>query len=122
MTCPTCGMILKIPGEATEFSCWYCGSVYHPRERTLSSTISHFNLVETEQELSKLKSFKLTKLNELGFCLDEIIRLRSRAGEELLSRRKKLEEEILDINLAIHSKESTLSISRQVTRHGYTME
>ena len=122
MTCPTCGMILKVPGNATEFSCWYCGTVYHPRERDLTTTISRLNLVESEQELSRLKSSKTKKLDELGRCLDEIIRMRSRVHEELLSRRQKLEEEILDISLAIHTQESALSISRQVANRGFLAE
>ena len=122
MTCPTCGMILKVPGNATEFACWYCGTVYHPHERDLANTLSRFNLIETEQELSRLKSSKFKKLNELGRCLDEIIRMRGGVHPELLSLRQKLEEEILDINLMIHTKESTLSISRQVANRGYLAE
>ncbi len=122
MTCPTCGMILKVPGDATEFTCWYCGTVYHPREWNLAATLSRFNLVETEQELSRLKSSKVKKLDELGRCLDEIIRMRGGVHSELLTLRQKLEEEILDINLNIHTKESTLSISRQVANRGYLAE
>jgi hypothetical protein len=120
MTCHTCGMILKIPGNATEFSCWYCGTGYHPRETNLASTLSRIGLLEAEAELNRLKSSKSTKLQELGRCLDEIIRMRSSARQDLLNHRQSLEEEILDINLSIHTQESTLSISRQVASRGYT--
>ena len=112
MTCHTCGVILKIPGDAPEFSCWYCGTVYHPRERDLGTTLSRLGFFQAEEDLTRLKSFKVTKLDELGKCLDEIIRLRSGARQDLLLRRKQLEEEILDINLNIHMKESALKLSR----------
>jgi hypothetical protein len=119
MTCHTCGMILKIPGNATEFSCWYCGTGYHPREVNLVTTLSRMGLFEAEEELKRLKSSKSTKLEELGRCLDEIIRLRTSVRQDLLTRRQSLEEEILDINLSIHTQESTLTISRQMANRGY---
>lgn len=118
MTCHTCGMILKVPGTATEFSCWYCGSVYHPHETNLVTTLSRFGLLEAEEELQRLKVSKVSKLEELGHCLDEIIRMRNKARQDLLARRQRLEEEILNINLSIHTQESTVSISRQVTNRG----
>jgi hypothetical protein len=120
MTCHTCGMILKVPGNSTEFSCWYCGTCYHPRETNLVGTLSRFSLLEAEQELGRLKTTKVRKLEELGKCLDEIIRLRNGVRQELLARRQRLEEDILRINLSIHTQESTISISRQVTQRGYT--
>lgn len=118
MTCHTCGMILKVPENATEFSCWYCGTVYHPLERDLGTTLTRLGLFQAEEELNRLKSSKSMKLEELGRCLDEIIRMRSAARQDLLSQRQELEEEILHINLMIHVKESALSISRQVSSRG----
>ncbi len=118
MTCHTCGMILRVPSNAVEFSCWYCGTVFHPRERDLGTTLSRLGFFQAEEELTQLKSSKVTKLDELGRCLEEIIRLRSGVRQDLLMRRKQLEEEILDINLNIHMKESALKLSRQFSSRG----
>jgi predicted house-cleaning noncanonical NTP pyrophosphatase (MazG superfamily) len=114
LTCPTCGMIIKAYPDRRQFDCWFCGTVHRVRERDLDTTLTNLAMHKVEEEIQGLATSKQVKLEELGKCINAILRLRGFSLQELLAQRHQLEKEILDLSLIIHLKEAELRKFAQV--------
>lgn len=114
LTCPTCGVILRVQPDRQEFSCWFCGSEYRLKEKDMDTTLTQMALHQVEGEISGLVTSKERKLDELARCINAIIRQPEHALDALLAQRNRLEDDILELSLIIHLKRAELNRTRRM--------